>query len=556
MKKILLVLLFSFSLLSLTAQWTYNPDNPMVVSNEVCPQKQVRLLEDGQGGVFVFWLDSRSECSSSSNSDIYGQHYDSDGIAQWENGGKMIWNLSKNISSAEIIKGENTGEMIAAVFTNGGFGQDSLLVQKINAQGELAWDEPLLLATNDGCVGNFFLGFESIHLSKDDNGYVINLVPIYCGGANGCRITRFDDNGNLTGELNGTAVGNQFYIGARGIDIAQDGTNDLFLFYTGGNGAGAPAYCMRTDDENNVLWGPVNVLEGTNGLNYQYHAMADPSGIAVIYQSFNNAETGIDLFIRKLNNDGTWAWNGDIKNVSSYEGTQGYFSATQDEDYYYFIWSDSRVEGDGYYAQKIDKATGEEVWTSGGKLIYSQTAYAFTPQILLQPDGNLMALVTTSMNSGALKAVLVDADGDWVWSEPSTLAGLNYLPFYSDQRAVYSMNQVLVAWTRFTGQDGVYIARVAPPQVSRINNESISSNEAFPFKLYPCPASQQLTLESQTTFTNASVVFRDAMGRIVQVASNLQNNRIEFSIDHLPSGYYVMEVHTDQERFIEKWVKH
>ncbi len=516
----------------------------MVVSNETCVQKQVKLLDDGLGGAYVFWLDSRSECSSSTNNDIYGQYYDSDGEAQWEAGGRLIWDLSKNISSAELIKGENEGEIIMAVFTNGGFGQDSLLVQKIDAAGELMWNDYLLIATNDGCVGNFFLGFETLNLIKDNDGYVLNFVPIYCGGANGCRITRFDDSGNLTGALNGSAVGNQSYIGVRGIAPTQDGTNDVFLYYSGGNGAGAPAYCMRLDDTNNVIWGPTNVMEGTNGLNYQYDAIADASGIAVVYQSYNNAETGIDIFIRKLNNDGSWAWSGEIKNVCSYEGTQAYFSYTQDDEFYYFIWADSRLEGDGYYSQKIDKATGEEVWITGGKLIQAQTSYAYTPALLLQDDGNLLASIVSPFNSGSFYSILLNQDGDFLWSSPVTVASSNYLPFYTDQKTIYSNNQALVAWTRFTAQDGVFIACIKAPQilttqsVSACNSYTIGGQTYTTSGIYEIQLSEDTLLTLDLSITEVNASFEESMTETAIIS----NGTVGFNSWYLCDDWYTKEI--------------
>jgi uncharacterized membrane protein YdcZ (DUF606 family) len=51
-------------------------------------------------------------------------------------------------------------------------------------------------------------------------------------------------------------------------------------------------------------------LDGTNGLNYGFQGLSDEDGVAFLFASNGNNGTNADLFMRKLNPDGTWAWNG------------------------------------------------------------------------------------------------------------------------------------------------------------------------------------------------------------------------------------------------------
>ena len=86
-----------FSIISLSilytqsvAQWTTDPLNPQLVSNVAWNQNGVQQVSDGNGGTFVYWLDSR--VNGYSDTDIYGQHYNAAGVALWEANGRLIVN--------------------------------------------------------------------------------------------------------------------------------------------------------------------------------------------------------------------------------------------------------------------------------------------------------------------------------------------------------------------------------------------------------------------------------------------------------------------------------
>ncbi len=59
----------------------------------ICTQQKRQIhpvaVRDGLGGVFLFWVDYR-RAQSGSLIDIYGQHINSTGVLQWEDGGRLI----------------------------------------------------------------------------------------------------------------------------------------------------------------------------------------------------------------------------------------------------------------------------------------------------------------------------------------------------------------------------------------------------------------------------------------------------------------------------------
>ncbi len=513
------------------AQWIYDPENPQLVSDAINVQNNVRQVADGNGGTFVYWMDGRMDYY---NPDIYGQHYDANGTEQWESGGRSIFNNYGTVKSFDVFRSNSDGEMIMGVHTGTtSIAPDSLRFQKLNDEGEKLWSEDLLVAKSDGCTGNYFLGLENFQFFRNENGdYTVNLVPTYCGGSDGCRLTHFTSEGILTGTQDGEPEGNQYYIGSRGIDKTYDGSNDTYLYYTGGNGAGAHAFVMRVTEAGDSAFAPVDVLDGTNGINYQYAAMSDEDGIAVCFQS--SGENGnVDLFMRKLNGNGTWAWGGDIMDVCVADGNQGSFHWVQDDTYYYIVWADGRpgvVGNAAIYAQKIEKATGEMQWQQDGIEVFDQNTYIPYPKCILNESGQLV-VTNESNGENGFNAQVLNQDGTLEWPNTPSLATLSFSPFYADYSILKSNENIIVAWSRtFSGggADGIYVAKVKAPTTSitetisacdsyTINGETFTQSGVYSQEL---PGDTVLTLD----LTITTIVAEATLNGTTLTATNTEGN--------------------------------
>ena len=69
------------------AQWPTYPDAPLVVCDAANIQSGVRAMSDGADGWLVLWADKRN---STTNVEIYGQHFDHDGYPLWTANGKSL----------------------------------------------------------------------------------------------------------------------------------------------------------------------------------------------------------------------------------------------------------------------------------------------------------------------------------------------------------------------------------------------------------------------------------------------------------------------------------
>ena len=117
-------------------------------------------------------------------------------------------------------------------------------------------------------------------------------------------------------------------------------------------------YCLKLSMTGDTIWGPVNVLSGTSGLNYQFAGFSDESGITFVWQGNGDGGSSTNLYARRLDPDGTFAWGGSTTTICAADGEQGRFDCKKSGDNYYITWSDGRpgTEPGNYdiYAQKFD----------------------------------------------------------------------------------------------------------------------------------------------------------------------------------------------------------
>jgi len=489
------------------AQWTNDPANPQVVSNAVNVQSKVTTITDGAGGVFVFWLDGRDN----NNRNVYGQHYDNMGNILWDVNGREVVNYVPDIVSYKLIADPSDNSFIIATISHQSSFIDSARVTKIDTDGAPVWSNDILAGVTSGCSGTSIIYIDNIALLKDNTAYTVMMTVTYCGGSNGNRIGHFTSNGTYTSSLSGEPEGNQYYIGSPSMAATEDGTDDVYVYYSNGNGAGAHGSCLRVSAVGDTIWGPVDVLESTNGLNYEYRAVSDNSGITFAFVSTGSGGNR-DIFLRKIDSAGNWAWSNSITTVCGAVNDQDNFYLTQDANYYYLVWADGRVASCGnynIYSQKINKSTGIIEWTSDGVLHFDQCTYIPYPKMLPLLDGKIMVTNESTDAANSFLVNKVNEDGTTTWTTPITISNSIHAPFYDDYIMVESGANKIVAWSN---NNDVFICRIQQPIVSV--NDTLS-------------ACSQLTAYGQT-FTQSGTytidISEDTTVTLIATIDHIDNN--------------------------------
>ncbi len=431
----------------LAAQWSSNPENPALIVNANGEQKNLQILPDSLGGIFVFWRDNRT---LSTQFEIYGQHYNSDGIAQWETNGRLLIGEATSIEIFQALSLPN-GEFSLAWQFNAPAGNPStdgkIKCQRFNANGEGVWAAPVVMAemATSG-ASSLWIVREFFAWTYQNRMYFGWFGEAF--GVNIHRFTRVDFDGNLLSTLGGYTVSPFIYAGAK---LIPDGFGGVYFHSYSSNSSFYGIGSQRFDS--------VGTAYGTQGLqelvpvtsmSSSYTAVADTGGITAFYPGEN------DLQAKRLTANGTPDWNGASRMICNAEGLQVDPQVIRKENgEYIIVWVDSRPGPVGQfavYAQKLD-AQMNPLWASNGVLLSNQaTASYFDMNIQLVTDGS--GIYTVIQKAGSTvwatrfneEGNLIDTSGDLLVSTSPAPAPLN-----GDFGALMLGSHSVAAWS--DGQD-------------------------------------------------------------------------------------------------------
>jgi hypothetical protein len=460
MKNTLLILLTVFLLNQINAQWNNDPANPLLVSNETNYQNGPQATSDGEGGAYILWLDDRITFGKK---EVYGQHVDADGNDLWEEGGRLILTDTKDIEWFRFIRYASDGKMIIAWYAaNDGIAnsEDKLWVQELNDEGAKVWPSDLAIS-EESPTGSLSVGyFINVVIKRDALGFQACMM-ILTYGYDRIRMTRFSEEGSLMMALNGVEIG-PLDIG--NVSMTTDGGTGAYVYYSTGNGLGAGFMCMRVDAYGEEQWEEWVSVAGPNGLSYQFSASGDEAGVTCLWQGGNGSNVE-DLFARRLNPDGSFAWNGDAIPVIEHQGSQTNFTWIKRGDDYYIAWADGRaglVGFYGIYAQKLN-ISGQTLWPADGVQVANLNTYGPYPRITYGTDDHLYVSHQSTVHGYVFQKL--DLDGNVLWDAiGEQVANTEFAPSATDRIEFVSDNNLLAVWVKpiqSGGQDGIYINRVA-----------------------------------------------------------------------------------------------
>jgi len=461
------------------SQWSTDPANPLLVCDVANWQRDSQAVPDGSGGAFVFWRDSRN---SEYIFEVYGQRYDQNGIALWEENGRLIVADAdgKNVVFFSLYRYDD-GKMIICWYA-GEEGvanpDEKMWVQELDDEGAKVWENDLALS-EEHSSGPLSVGYYyTCQLVRDDFGFHA-MMEIGTYGYLRMRMSRFSEAGELLMQYHGVEIGPLSFGHA---SITTDGANGAFVYYSSGNGGGATLHCMHIDEYAGELWGDwVNVTANTTGLSYQFSGIGDGMGVTFVWQGGGvNAE---ELFARRLNTDGSWAWAGSTTEICTFDGVQKNFYWEKQGDNYYITWADGRPGMVGYYAiygQKFD-ITGQTLWQEDGIQIADLNTYLPYPKFALDSDLNMYACHQSTLAGYVAQKVADNGTLQWD-ADGQQLTITDFNPFYEKHQEFLSGTNLLAAWVKpwsGGGTDGVYITRIAEPSNTVYINETVTACDNY-----------------------------------------------------------------------------
>lgn len=458
MKTIVLVL-FILAANTFFAQWTFDPANPMLVCNELNYQNGPQSQSDGEGGAYIMWLDTRNDFNKK---EVYGQHVNSNGEKLWEEDGRLILTDAKNIASFRFYR-YSDGKMIIGWYAEAGGvadPEDKLRFQELNTEGQKVWTNDLVVS-EESAVGALSVGYFSNYMIKRDAmGFQVCMM-ILTYGYDRIRMSRFSEDGNLLMPLNGIEIGPLDF---GNVAMTGDGGTGAYIYYSTGNGWGAALMCNHVDAMGVPMWTEWVSVADANGLSYQFSGIGDDTGVTFVWQG-TVSETGTNLYSRRLNPDGTFAWGGNTTNICVAPGTQADFSWMRSGSDYYITWGDGRPGVIGYYgiyAQRFNQS-GSVLWETDGVEIADLNTYAPYPRVIQSPEGDLY--FTHLSTTAGYVIQKVTPDGVVMWDADGEQITIPAVAPNAWERAEFvSGNNLLSVWVvglQAGGTDGIYMNRIA-----------------------------------------------------------------------------------------------
>lgn len=345
--------LFSTVLLSDLSIANGDSNNGIAICNANGDQQLPQICSDGMGGVFITWIDLRSDITYY---DIYAQRIDSNGNTQWISNGLAICTYNESQSHPKICPDGNGGAIITWIDLRSEVTGWDIYSQKIDSNGNTQWiPNGVAICTIDG--------------DQTD--------PQICiDGDGGAIITWYDRRS-----------------GASGYDI----------------------YAQRIDSNGNVLWTP-NGTEICTANNFQrdLQICSNGSGGAVI--TWEDERTGADIYAQNINIDGIVQWADNGTAICDIGGFQSDPQLCADGVGGVIItWRDDR-SGVNVYAQRV-YSNGSVWWATNGVAICSASGTRDLPQICSDgAEGGIISWIDRrGFPEVDIYAQKIDSDGIVQW---------------------------------------------------------------------------------------------------------------------------------------------
>lgn len=305
-------------------------NNGVVICNEDEDQLQPVICADGYGGAIIVWTDNRS----GSNTDIYAQRIDANGIVQWATNGVVVCSNSFNQSNPKVITA-GFGSVII-VWSDSRNGNTDIFAQALDVfnGGSALW-------ANDGV---------SVCSS---NGAQLNHVLVSDGAA-GAIIAWQDKRALLNDDIYAQRID--------GLGVAQWALDGISV-------------CSAPGNQSNV-----KIVSDAN------------NGAVLVWEDLRNSQ--YDIYASNINFFGTeqWSVNGEVICVA--QGNQRFPQIVFDNTGNYLLaWEDDNSGDRNVYAQKLDYY-GSAIWNPSGVIVCSESDEQVFPLII--EDGLGGAIISWS----------------------------------------------------------------------------------------------------------------------------------------------------------------
>ncbi len=388
-------------------QWT---TNGAAICTATSNQWSPALVGDGLGGAIITWGDLRS-----GSSDIYAQHVNSSGVAQWTTDGVAICTATGSQGGPQLVSDGAGGAIITWVDERSSQFSYDIYAQRVNSSGAVQW-------TTNGvaiCTATYYQ--EDPQLVSDGSGGAIITWEDERGGAAGVDIyaQRVNSSGVPQWITNGVAVCTASN-DQRSPRLASDGSGGVIIAWGDWRNFNSDIYAQRVSSSGVPQW-------TTNGIAICAapdnqggpQLVSDVSGGAIIAWQDSR---GSCIFAQRVNVAGVVQWTTDGIALSATPGGYCHQLVGDGTGGAIITWHDWRSGPAHIYAQRVN-VSGVVQWTTSGVAISTADGSQARPELVSDGAGGAIIAWNDWRNgSSGVYAQNVNRNGQLGMSAPSVIA--------------------------------------------------------------------------------------------------------------------------------------
>lgn len=290
----------------------------------------------------------------------------------------LVWNDAVAIRQGINIEWFRTGTATSDggsiyVWSDTKLGQRDLWAQKVDAQGNMVWGDPILI---DGKPDR---QEDPVITMTTDNNFIIAWIDFSDDLDGNVYAQKIDTNGQLLWPAGGkpvcTTVGVQI-----ALNMEADNAGGVYIVWLDSRNPSKDLYGQRLDSSGNPVWA-LNGIPIANGPGDEEQNTMLPDGQGGLMIAYTNSYVEAeDIYLKRFNPDGTMAWPQMValSNAAGKQSKVRMAALTGGE--FAFVWQDQRNADQDIYGMKVN-LDGQLLWPDPF-MIYGESGNpGFAPQI-------------------------------------------------------------------------------------------------------------------------------------------------------------------------------
>ena len=409
----LVLIVFIFAAKFSSGQWNFNASINTPVATEIGKQREMRLAKDDFGGAFIAWKDGRVNSGLGPN-DIYVQHFNAAGYAQWATNGVALCTEATDQSTAAITKDMTGGVIVAWSDWRSGIERD-VYAQRIDSFGVVQW-------TVDGVgIATKTVREHNEKIISDDAGGAMVIWEQQSGGGWDVWAQRVNHNGLIQWVSGGVPLCT-VYANRLNPRVQKDGRGGAFIVWQDfRNMTDYDVYAQRISPSGNLLWGAAGLLI-CNAAGTQVDPKIEPDTISGgVYVTWIDKRSGTDydIYAQRIDSTGTILWANNGVPVVTAPGSQSAqdMLSTSSTNGLLITWKDKRNLTDfDIYAQKLSPA-GVTQWAANGVPVTTAAYDQLNPNMVTDnAGGTIIVWQDSSSLDMDVISQRINANGTALWA--------------------------------------------------------------------------------------------------------------------------------------------